>query len=265
MLPLIEFDGVTKRYASFTAVDDLSFVLEENTTLGLVGESGCGKTTTANLLLGLLAPSSGQIRFRGQDIAALHGAERKQFRRQVQMVFQDAKASLNPKRCIRQSVAEPLHNYERLSRTEEERQVTALLEDVGLDPACMEKYPGDLSGGQRQRVAIARALALRPKLIILDEATSNLDVSIQAQILNLLRRLKESYSASYLIISHDLGLVRYMSDRILVMKDGRVVEQLDPERLSEAKELYTRRLVDAIPDIHARMNRQNPAVKSIYN
>ena len=186
--------------------------------------------------------------------------ERREFRRQVQLVFQDTKASLDPKMKIRQSVAEPLHNYERIDRAEEQRRVAKLLEDVGLDQSYMEQYPGELSGGERQRVAIARAMALRPKLLVLDEATSNLDVSIQAQILNLLRQLQAPYAMSYLIISHDLGLIRYMSDRILVMNKGRCVEQLTPDTISVAGDPYTRQLLEAIPDIQQRITRQESAV-----
>lgn len=255
MPPFIEFCSVTARFGSFTAVDALSFTLDEGETLGLVGESGCGKSTTASLLLGLQTAAEGKILWRGKPLTQLKRAEKKQFRRETQMVFQDTRASLNPKHRIRESIAEPMHNYERLTRREEELRVTALLEDVGLSAADMEKYPRDFSGGQRQRIAIARALALQPKLVILDEATSNLDVSIQAQILNLLRELKQRHAMSYLLISHDLGVVRYMSDRILVMNRGALVEQLSPQHLEAAQNAYTRTLLHSIPDIHNRVPR----------
>lgn len=221
--------------------------------LGLVGESGCGKSTLANMILGLTEPTAGTIFFQGIPLGKMRKEERLDYRRRVQLIFQDTKASLNPGRTIRQSIAEPLHNYERLSKAEEIRAVGRLMEQVGLHPEDMERFPDSFSGGQRQRVAIARALALGPELLVLDEATSSLDVSVQAQILNLLRDLKRDTGMSYLVISHDLGVVRYLSDRILVMNGGRLVEQLEADDLENAADPYTRMLIRSVPDIQNRI------------
>lgn len=248
-MSLVEFVHVTKRYKKFEAVSDLSFRIEGNEAVGLVGESGCGKTTTASLLLGLLEPSEGEILWNGEKQNQFNKAAWKQFRRQAQMVFQDTAASLNPRLTVFDSLAEPIRNYESCSRSELRERIGGLLADVGLSPSCMDQYPRSFSGGQRQRIAIARALALQPRLLILDEATSNLDVSIQAQILNLLLDLKERYGLSYLVISHDLGVIKYLCDWVLVMKDGKVVEELDSEDLEKACHPYTRLLLSSVPAI----------------
>lgn len=253
MLPLMDVAEVTKRYKRTTAVEQVSFSIMPGEALGLVGESGCGKSTLANMILGLLEPTSGTIFFQGTPLEKMRKRERLDYRRRVQLILQDTKASLNPGRKIRQCIAEPLHNYERLSKAEEIRVVGELMEQVGLRPEDMERYPNSFSGGQRQRVAIARALALGPELLVLDEATSSLDVSVQAQILNLLRALKQDTGMSYLIISHDLGVVRYLSDRILVMNGGRLVEQLEADDLENAADPYTRMLIRSVPDIQNRI------------
>lgn len=252
MLPIIELSDVTKRYKKTLAVDHVSFSLTENEALGLVGESGCGKTTLANMILGLLDPTEGSVSFRGIPLLKMNRKEKTDYRRQVQLVFQDTKASLNPGRSIRQSIAEPMHNYKTLTKAEEFRAVGDLMEKVGLSPADMERFPDSFSGGQRQRVAIARALALEPALLVLDEATSSLDVSVQAQILNLLRELKEKTGMSYLVISHDLGVVRYLSDRIIVMNSGKLEEQIDAADLEMARSPYTQMLIRSVPDIQNR-------------
>lgn len=253
MLPLMDVAKVTKRYKNTTAVDQVSFSVMPDEALGLVGESGCGKSTLANMILGLTEPTAGTIFFQGIPLGKMRKEERLDYRRRVQLIFQDTKASLNPGRTIRQSIAEPLHNYERLSKAEEIRAVGRLMEQVGLHPEDMERFPDSFSGGQRQRVAIARALALGPELLVLDEATSSLDVSVQAQILNLLRDLKRGTGMSYLVISHDLGVVRYLSDRILVMNGGRLVEQLEADDLENAADPYTRMLIRSVPDIQNRI------------
>lgn len=252
-MALVEFRHVTKMYKKFTAVHELSFELQENEAVGLVGESGCGKTTTAGLLLGLIEPTDGTVLWHGLERNKLHAGKRMDFCRNVQMVFQDTAASLNPRLTVFDSIAEPIRNFEQLSKQELRNQVAELLETVGLPASDMDRYPRSFSGGQRQRIAIARALALRPQLLILDEATSNLDVSIQAQILNLLLELKEQFGLSYLVISHDLGVVRYLCDRILVMKEGKLVEELPAEHLEMAREPYTRLLLDSVPDVQKRI------------
>lgn len=252
-MSFIEFSHVTKKYREFTAVRDLSFDLEKNEALGLVGESGCGKTTIAGMLLGLVPHTEGQIFWEGRDTNSLNRRERKEFCRNVQVVFQDTAASLNPRLKVFESIAEPIRNFEKKPKAVLREQVGKLLEDVGLPASCMDQYPRSFSGGQRQRIAIARALAIRPKLMILDEATSNLDVSIQAQILNLLIDIRKQYSLSYLMISHDLGVVRYLCDRILVLKDGVLVENLLAEDLDKAKEPYTRLLLESVPGIQKRV------------
>lgn len=253
MLPLIEFETVTKKYGQVTATDKVSFTISENEALGLVGESGCGKTTVANMILGLTDCSSGEIRFRGIPLNTMTRAQKRDYRRQVQLVFQDTKASLNPNRTVRQSIAEPIRNFERLPDEEEKNRVGKLLETVGLSKDAMNLYPDSFSGGQRQRIAIARALALQPSLLVLDEATSGLDVSVQAQILNLLRELKQELGTSYLVISHDMGVVRYLSDRMLVMNQGCILEELRDGRWDLATDPYTRMLIDSVPDIQKRI------------
>lgn len=252
-MSFIEFSHVTKKYQEFTAVRDLSFALEENEAVGLVGESGCGKTTIAEMLLGLISHTEGQIFWEGRDTNSLNRKERKEFCRNVQIVFQDTTASLNPRLQVFESIAEPIRNFEKKPKRVLREQVGKLLESVGLPASCMNQYPRSFSGGQRQRIAIARALAIRPKLLILDEATSNLDVSIQAQILNLLVNIKQEYGLSYLMISHDLGVVRYLCDRILVLKNGALVENLPAEELDKAKEQYTKLLLESVPGIQKRV------------
>lgn len=252
-MSLIEFRHVTKKYKEFSAVHDLSFVLNTNEAVGLVGESGCGKTTTAGMILGLVEPTEGTVFWNGREKAYFNAKQKKEFFRNVQMVFQDTAASLNPRMKVFDSIAEPIRNFEHLSKKQLKERVGELLEEVGLPASCMDMYPRSFSGGQRQRIAIARALAVRPQVLILDEATSNLDVSIQAQILNLLLDLKRKFGLSYLVISHDLGVVRYLCDRILVLKDGRLVEELPVEYLEQAKEPYTRLLLDSVPDVQKRV------------
>jgi len=248
--------GIFGRIAGYVkAVDGVSFSLNKNETLALVGESGSGKTTVARCILRLLRPTSGRITFMGKDVFELKGGALKWFRRSVQAVFQNPFLSLNPRMRVEDIVAEPLKVHESdLSREEIKERVRRMLDRVGLPEALTRRYPYDLSGGQAQRVAIARAIVSNPKLVILDEPTSALDVSVQAQILNLLADLREEMSLSYLVISHDLSVVRYISDKAAVMYLGKVVEFAEAEELFE-KPLhpYTRALLSAVPEPDPRV------------
>ncbi len=231
------------------AVDGVSFEVMQGETFGLVGESGCGKTTLARALMGLVPAQGGQVWFDGQNVLALKGKALRQVRREMQYIFQDPFSALDPRMTVAAAIAEPLtiHQAARSARNRQER-VAYLLERVGLDPDCGHRFPHEFSGGQRQRICIARALALNPKFIICDESVSALDVSVQAQVLNLLKELQAEFNLTYIFISHDLAVVKFMSDRILVMNQGRV-EELAPatEIYHHPQRDYTRRLIEAIP------------------
>ncbi len=244
--------GVFNRtYDYVRAVDDVSFEVFPGETLGLVGESGCGKTTLGRSILRLIEPSGGKVYFDGKEVTSLNASDLRLFRKQAQIVFQDPYSSLNPNITIGDAIAEPMmvHGIEKDAARRRER-VCRLLEEVGLEAAHYQRYPHEFSGGQRQRICIARALAVNPRLIICDESVSALDVSVQAQVLNLLNRLKRDFGFTYIFISHDLSVVRFMSDRILVMYNGKPVELGDADEIfNNPQNDYTKKLINAIPKI----------------
>ena len=237
------------RQRELKAVKGASFRIAKGKTLGVVGESGSGKTTVALLVARLHQASAGEVRFEGRDLLAIDAREAMPYKRRIQIVFQNPYASLNPRFTVAQILTEPMLIHG-IGADDGERRAMAgeLLRKVGLAPESLEKYPHEFSGGQRQRIAIARALTLRPELLICDESVSALDVSVQAQLLNLLQDLQDEYAMSYLFISHDLAVVRYMADEVMVMKDGEVVEIAGPDELyANPKHPYTRLLLSSIP------------------
>ena len=251
---IVEIENLTKVFKirgkkeDFVAVDDVSLSIPRGETVAIVGESGSGKTTTARMLLKVIEPTSGTIRFEGQDVTTLKGRPLRDFRQKVQPIFQDPYSSLNPMFTIERIIEEPLTFYKRGSAKERAARVRQLLDDVALPASMLSRYPSELSGGQRQRVAIARALALSPELIVCDEPVSALDVLVQDQVLTLLRDLQREYGLSYLFISHDLAVVRLISDYVCVMKDGRLVEAATSEEIfTNPRDPYTRKLLASIP------------------
>jgi oligopeptide/dipeptide ABC transporter ATP-binding protein len=252
--------GLLKQHKHYLhAVDDVSFDLLRGETLGLVGESGCGKSTLGRTLLRLYEPDAGEIRFDGRDLRALSRGEMRQMRRRMQMIFQDPYDSLNPRHTIGDIIEEPLLVHRVGNAAQRREQVAALLRQVGLAPDSAERYPHELSGGQRQRVGIARAIALNPDFVVCDEAISALDVSIQAQIINLLLQLRQSLDLSLLFISHDLSVVRHLSDRVAVMYLGEIVELAPAASIySEARHPYTQYLIASIPKPQPGSRRPEP-------
>jgi peptide/nickel transport system ATP-binding protein len=264
-MALVEVDAVWKSYPrqvglrteQRTVVEDVSLSIESGETVGLVGESGSGKTTVARMILGLIKPTRGSIRVDGTDVARASRAELHGLRRQMQPVFQDPYAALNPRMRVLEIVTEPLviHRKGTGIRTDPaslRAKAGELLSEVGLDESALKRFPHEFSGGQRQRINIARALALRPKLLILDEPVSALDVSVGAQIVNLLRQLQREQGLTYLFISHSMPLVRYLSTRIAVMERGRLVETGEAVALcANPQEAYTRQLIQATPELPA--------------
>lgn len=256
--PLLKVHNVEKTYFSkvgffgkteFKAVDDVSFKLFEGETLGLVGESGCGKSTLGNTILQLDKADKGQIIYKGQDITQLSSSEIRNLRKEIQLIFQDPFASLNPRLTVGKAIIEPMQAYGLYTNdTERKEKVIELLLQVGLNEEHFNRYPHEFSGGQRQRIGIARTIALQPKLIVCDESVSALDISVQAKVLNLLNDLKERFGFTYIFISHDLAVVKYMSDQLLVMNQGKIEECGDADQIYDnPKKAYTKKLIDAIP------------------
>ena len=251
--PLLRVENVTKHFpvglgASVKAVDGVSLEVYPGETVGLVGESGCGKSTLGRLITQLLPVTSGNIFIDGVDLTKLRGEKLRQKRRELQMIFQDPYSSLNPRMTVGDIIAEPLENFGLLRGKAKDKGVQELLKTVGLNPYFNNRYPHEFSGGQRQRIGIARALALRPKLIVADEPISALDVSIQAQVINLIQDLQKEFQLTYLFIAHDLSVVRHISDRVMVMYLGKIVEVADSvEIYRNPKHPYTKALLSAIP------------------
>ena len=242
--------GIFSRVKGFVkAVDDISFDIPNGKTLGLVGESGCGKTTAGRTILRLIDPTSGTIKFEGNDITNLTQKNLRPLRKNFQIIFQDPYSSLNPRMTVRSILAEALLYHSIVEKNFVDREIFRLLDVVGLQKFHADRYPHEFSGGQRQRIGIARALSVKPKMIVCDEATSALDVSVQAQIINLLKDLQTEFKLTYLFISHDLSLVEYISDKIAVMYNGKIVEMGDSTNIyNHPKHAYTKKLVTSLPN-----------------
>ncbi len=253
----LEVAGLTVRYgagaAALTAVEGVDLAVPAGGTLGLVGESGCGKSTVARAIVQLVRPAAGRVLLNGEDVTYAHGERLHDLRRRVQMVFQDPYASLNPRMAVGEAIGEAISTHRKMGARRRVTEVARLLDLVAIDARSTDKYPHQFSGGQRQRIAIARALAVQPEILICDEVTSSVDVSVQANILNLLKELQRTLGLSYLFISHNLSVVRYMSDVVSVMYLGRIVEHAQTSALfARPRHPYTRALIDAIPQMVSR-------------
>ncbi|MDP7621403.1 MAG: ATP-binding cassette domain-containing protein [SAR324 cluster bacterium] len=256
---LLKVDGLVKHFpitrgifrrqvGTVKAVDGISFEIKGRENLGLVGESGCGKSTTARVILQLLQATSGKVYFKEQEITSINSEDLRKRRPQMQMIFQDPQDSLNPRMTVGSIISEPMLEHQRLKKKQRQERVEQLLNSVGLDPNVTNRYPHEFSGGQRQRIGIARALSLSPDFIICDEPIAALDVSIQAQVINLLEDLQEEFGLTYLFISHDLSMIRHISDRVAVMYLGRIVELASSQELySKPLHPYTKALLSAVP------------------
>jgi len=249
-------EGLFAKKEFKVAVQDVSFEIGEGKTLALVGESGSGKSTVGLMLLGLLAPTKGQILFEGRDLTSLRGPERLALRRRMQVVFQDPYSSLNARMTVRETLTEGMLVHRMGAPKEREEKAARLLTQVGLPESALDRYPHEFSGGQRQRIAIARALSVDPKFIVLDEPTSALDVSVQSQVLNLLRRLQREYGLTFLFVTHNLGVVEYLADEVCVMEKGLIVEQGTVDEIFDTpKQAYTQRLLSSIPSLDPSRHR----------
>jgi oligopeptide transport system ATP-binding protein len=246
--PLTRGIIIQRKVGAVQAVDGISFTMRRGETLGLVGESGCGKSTTGRAILQLYKPTAGEVKFRGRDLTKLDGGEMRKMRRYLQMIFQDPYASLNPRMTVGNIIGEPMQIHNLVPKNERNERVQELLETVGLNPYFANRYPHEFSGGQRQRIGVARALAANPDFIVADEPVSALDVSIQAQIINLMEDLQEQFNLTYLFIAHDLSVVRHICDRVAVMYLGKIVELADRDELYENPlHPYTKALLSAVP------------------
>lgn len=258
-MPLLSVRDLKKTYQStgpfarateVHAVRGVSFDIHEGETLGLIGESGCGKSTTGRMVLRLIEPTSGSIHFDGRDVLAATSSEMRALRREMQVVFQDPFASLDPRMTVAEIITEPLVIHQRASQSIRRERARELMHDVGLDHSALARFPHEFSGGQRQRIGIARALCLNPRFLVLDEPVSALDVSVGAQVVNLLRKLQRDRKLTYLFISHSMPIVRYLATRIAVMRNGEIVEHGDTEQITSApKHEYTRTLLAATPEL----------------
>ena len=244
------------------AVDGVDLAFEEGKTYGLVGESGSGKSTIGKAIIGLEKITDGQIFYKGEDVSQQARKRRSEYRQNVQMIFQDAMSSFNPKRRISDIMSEPLRNFTNMTPEEEKRRSIELLEIVGMSEDALYKYPHQFSGGQRQRIGVARAVALNPKLVIADEPVSALDLSVQAQVLNFMKRIQDEFNVSYLFISHDLGVVKHMCDEIAIMYRGRFTEYGERSEIyNDPQHIYTRRLLSAIPQVDPNKREENKRLR----
>ena len=247
---LVEAKRLVKEYDGRRVVDNVSFAIGRGETLGLVGESGSGKSTVARMLLRLIEPTAGEVQFAGRDLLNEDAQQMRELRRRMQIVFQDPFAALNPRMRVREILAEPFAIHREKPPEGLARRLVEMLRTVGMDESALERFPHEFSGGQRQRINIARALALKPEFLVLDEPVSALDVSVGAQVINLLRELQQKHALTYLFISHSMPLVRYLCDRVAVMQRGKLVELGDCEQVCDAPhEEYTRRLIAATPEM----------------